>query len=271
MPELPEVETSVRALKGFQGKILKNISVTNPHLRWKLDTKNIHALENLVVEKIFRRAKCIVLEFSDFFHLLHLGMTGTLRIQEASSNRIEKHDHIVFHFQDKSIVFNDTRKFGYFKILSKEAYRDFDRQLGPEPLSASFSASYLQEKISKSNAAIKNLIMNQHVVVGVGNIYANEALFISNVHPMTSGNKLKNTEIDKLVKAIKQVLKKAIALGGTTLKDFYSPEGNKGYFKIKLKVYGNDNQPCPNCGKPISRIVVGQRASFLCNKCQKLR
>lgn len=271
MPELPEVETSVQVLKSFEGKILTHVSVVNPNLRWKLDARNIHALENLQIKKIFRRAKCIVLEFSNSFHLLHLGMTGTLRIQESGSNRIEKHDHIIFHFSKENIVFNDTRKFGYFKILTREAFSIFDNQLGPEPLLNSFNAKYLQTRVCNSSAAIKNLIMNQQIVVGVGNIYANEALFMSNIHPLTAGDKLTHADIERLVQAIKKVLKKAIALGGTTLRNFYSPEGNKGYFKIKLKVYGNQDLPCPNCGNLINRMVIGQRASFFCNQCQKVK
>lgn len=270
MPELPEVETSVRALKLFEGKVLKNISVANPKLRWKVDTKKISSIENLLVEKIFRRAKCIVMQFKNSFHVLHLGMTGTLRIQDVGSNRTEKHDHLIFHFHDKCFVFNDTRKFGYFKMLSSEEYEHFDCKLGPEPLSKNFNAKYLTDQIAKSAAAIKNLIMDQKVVVGVGNIYANEALFIAKIHPLTKGSNLNYDERKQLVAAIKRVLTKAIQLGGTTLKDFYTPEGNKGYFKIKLKVYGKTGSPCPNCNETISKIIVGQRASFLCSFCQKI-
>lgn len=270
MPELPEVETSVRALKPFEGKVLEKISILNPKLRWKVDTKKISSIENLLIENIFRRAKCIVMQFKNSFHVLHLGMTGTLRIQDAGNNRTEKHDHLIFHFHDKCFVFNDTRKFGYFKILNIEEYKNFDCKLGPEPLSKNFNAKYLEDQTTKSSAAIKNLIMDQKVVVGVGNIYANEALFTAKIHPLTKGSQLSHDERKQLVAAIKTVLTKAIALGGTTLKDFYTPEGNKGYFKIKLKVYGKAGAPCPNCNEIISKIIVGQRASFFCSSCQKI-
>ena len=269
MPELPEVETSVKAIQKFANQSLESIKIYNPNLRWKVDTAAFKKLYGLKVSKIDRRAKYILLHIEQSRILIHLGMTGTLRITDKKSNFYKKHDHIEFIFQNGKLIFNDPRRFGSIHHVSNPSSHFLLEKLGPEPLSNEFNGEYLFHKIKKSSSPIKNSLMNQQNVVGIGNIYANEILFDANIRPTRKSKTLKKKEYNEIVASSKKILKHAIEAGGTTLKDFHQPDGNKGYFKIDLAVYDRANKKCKKCKETsIKRIVQSQRATFYCRKCQ---
>ena len=269
MPELPEVETSVQAIQEFTNQNIESIEIYNPNLRWKVDCKSFKKLCGLKVNKISRRAKYILLHIDKSQILIHLGMTGTLRIAEKNSNFYKKHDHVEFIFQSGKLIFNDPRRFGSMHYITKPSSHFLLEKLGPEPLSEEFNGDYLFQKIKKSFSPIKNTLMNQHNVVGIGNIYANEILFDAKIRPTRKSKTITKKEHHRIAASTKKILKIAIKAGGTTLKDFYQPDGNKGYFKIDLAVYDRANEKCINCNKEsIKRIVQSQRATFYCRKCQ---
>ena len=269
MPELPEVETSVLAIQEFTNQNLESIEIYNPNLRWKVDIAAFKKLHGLKVSKINRRAKYILLHIEQSQILIHLGMTGTLRIAEKNSNFYKKHDHVEFIFQNGKLIFNDPRRFGSMHHVTEPSTHFLLQKLGPEPLSHEFNGEYLFQKIKKSLSPIKNALMDQKNVVGIGNIYANEILFDARIRPTRKSKTLKKKEYDEIAASTKKILKHAISAGGTTLQDFYQPDGNKGYFKIDLDVYDRANQKCRKCREElIKRIVQSQRATFYCRKCQ---
>ena len=269
MPELPEVETSVQAIQEFANQTLESIEIYNPSLRWKVDTTAFKKLHGLKVNKIDRRAKYILLHLEQSQIIIHLGMTGTLRIADKKSNFYKKHDHVEFTFQNRKLIFNDPRRFGSIHHATDPGTHFLLEKLGLEPLSKEFNGEYLFHKIKKSLSPIKNSLMNQQNVVGIGNIYANEILFDANIRPTRKSKTIKKKEYDEIVASTKKILKRAIEAGGTTLQDFYQPDGNKGYFKIDLAVYDRADKKCKKCKKElINRIVQSQRATFYCRKCQ---
>ena len=269
MPELPEVETSVQAIQEFTNQTIESIEIYNPNLRWEIDYKTFKRLEGLKVERISRRAKYILLHIGKPQILIHLGMTGTLRIADKKSNFYKKHDHVELIFQRGKLIFNDPRRFGSMHFIKEPDTHFLLKKLGPEPLSEEFNGEYLFQKIKKSLSPIKNALMNQHNVVGIGNIYANEILFDAKIRPTRKSKTLTKKEHHKIVASTKRILKIAIKAGGTTLQDFYQPDGNKGYFKIDLAVYDRANKKCKSCKKEsIKRIVQSQRETFYCRKCQ---
>ena len=269
MPELPEVETSVKAIQGFANQTIESIRIYNPNLRWKIDFEAFDKLQGLKVERISRRAKYILLHIGKPQILIHLGMTGTLRIADKKSNFYKKHDHVEFIFQRGKLIFNDPRRFGSMHFITEPSTHFLLKKLGPEPLSEEFNGEYLFQRIKKSLSPIKNTLMNQHNVVGIGNIYANEILFDAKIRPTRKSKTLTKKEHYKIVASTKRILKIAIKAGGTTLQDFYQPDGNKGYFKIDLTVYDRANKKCISCKQEsIKRIVQSQRATFYCRKCQ---
>ena len=268
MPELPEVETSVQAQE-FANQNIESIEIYNPNLRWKVDCNAFKNLSGLKVSKIDRRAKYILFHLNQSQILIHLGMTGTLRIAKKESNFYKKHDHVEFIFQRGKLIFNDPRRFGSMHFITEPSKHFLLEKLGPEPLSEEFNGEYLFQKIKKSLSPIKNSLMNQHNVVGIGNIYANEILFDAKIRPTRKSKTITKKEYNKIAASTKKILKVAIKAGGTTLKDFYQPDGNKGYFKIDLAVYDRANEKCINCKKElIKRIIQSQRATFYCRKCQ---
>ncbi len=267
MPELPEVETTVRAINKFENKNLIRIIIHNRNLRWKVD-KNIEKIQNEKIFKISRRAKYILIHFKDFYLMLHLGMSGNLRIQRNTDNYFKKHDHAEFIFKDEKVIFNDVRRFGSIHLTNDLNEHQLIKNLGVEPLSDQFDGNYLYEICKNSNLEIKKLLMDQRKIVGVGNIYASESLFLSKVSPEKISKKLPFENCLDLSNSIKKVLNKAIKMGGTTLKDFYSADGNQGYFKIKLNVYGRDGEVCNSCNNIIIKKIIGQRSTFMCPKCQ---
>jgi formamidopyrimidine-DNA glycosylase len=269
MPELPEVETSVQAIQEFANQNIESIEIYNPNLRWKVDCNTFKNLSGLKVSKIDRRAKYILFHLNQSQILIHLGMTGTLRIAKKESNFYKKHDHVEFIFQKGKLIFNDPRRFGSIHFITEPSNHFLLEKLGPEPLSEEFNGEYLFQKIKKSLSPIKNSLMNQHNVVGIGNIYANEILFDAKIRPTRKSKTITKKEYNKIAASTKKILKVAIKAGGTTLKDFYQPDGNKGYFKIDLAVYDRANEKCKNCKKElIKRIIQSQRATFYCRKCQ---
>jgi len=268
MPELPEVETTVRAINKFEKRVLKKVLVHNRNLRWQVDENIEEYAKNQLINKITRRAKYILIFLNNGCLMIHLGMSGTLRIQNINNNYFKKHDHIEFNFQNEKLIFNDPRRFGSLHFANNPNDHKLIKDLGIEPLSKSFNAKYLYSNCKKSNLSIKKLIMDQKRVVGVGNIYASESLFLSKINPNKLSSKVSETDCKKLVTSIKKILRTAIKSGGTTLQDFYSADGNKGYFKIKLNVYGRDGKKCKKCDQNIKKTVIGQRATFFCDNCQ---
>ena len=269
MPELPEVETSVQAIQEFANQSLESIEIYNPNLRWKVDTAAFKKLHGFKVSKIDRRAKYIILHIEQSQILIHLGMTGTLRIADKKSNFYKKHDHIELIFQNGRLIFNDPRRFGSMHYITEPSTHFLLEKLGPEPLSKEFNGEYLFHKIKKSLSPVKNSLMKQQNVVGIGNIYANEILFDAKIRPTRKSNTLTKKECEEIAVSSKKILKHAIKAGGTTLQDFYKPDGNKGYFTIDLTVYDRANKKCKKCKKEsIKRIVQSQRATFYCRKCQ---
>ena len=269
MPELPEVETSVQAIQEFAGQKIESIKINNPNLRWKIDASAFTKLKNQRVRTIDRRAKYILFNLEQHIVLIHLGMTGTLRIAEKNSNFYKKHDHVEFIFLNNKLVFNDPRRFGSMHIISDPNQHFLLKKLGVEPLSKEFSGEYLFQRIKKSLSPIKSALMNQKHVVGIGNIYASEILFDAKIRPTRKSRTLTKKEMDRITTSSKKILNKAIEAGGTTLQDFYQPDGNKGYFKIDLAVYDRANKNCLSCKKErIKKIVQSQRATYFCRNCQ---
>tara|TARA_B100000925_G_C21955531_1_gene451017 strand:- start:482 stop:1291 length:810 start_codon:yes stop_codon:yes gene_type:complete len=268
MPELPEVETTVRAINAFENSILEKIVIHNRNLRWKVNKEIEKLTTNRKIYKISRRAKYIIIKLDAYYLMLHLGMSGKLRVQDKKDNFFKKHDHIEFIFKDKKIIFNDVRRFGSLHITKNINEHPLISNLGIEPLSKSFNKEYLHALCINSKLNIKKLIMDQKKVVGVGNIYASESLFLSSINPLRPAMEINLSECNDIIKAIKKVLKQAIKMGGTTLKDFYSADGSKGYFKLELNVYGLEDKPCKKCNHKIKRIIIGQRSTFFCEMCQ---
>ena len=268
MPELPEVETTLRAIKKFQGQNLANIKVHNRNLRWAVAKDLEKNSKNQKLIGLHRRAKYIIFELENTYLLLHLGMSGSLRISKSEDNYFLKHDHIEFIFDNEKIVYNDPRRFGSLHIAKDINNHKLISGLGPEPLSENFNGAYLLDCCKRSKTNIKSLIMNQKNVVGIGNIYASESLYLSRVNPQKESQKLDIEECKRIVSSSKKVLIEAIKVGGTTLKDFYSADGSAGYFKIKLNVYGRNGQKCKNCEEEILKVTINQRATFYCPNCQ---
>tara|TARA_Y100001935_G_C17235200_1_gene472612 strand:- start:249 stop:1058 length:810 start_codon:yes stop_codon:yes gene_type:complete len=268
MPELPEVETTVRAINAFENSILEKIVIHNRNLRWKVNKEIEKLTTNRKIYKISRRAKYIIIKLDAYYLMLHLGMSGKLRVQDKKDNFFKKHDHIEFIFKDKKIIFNDVRRFGSLHITKNINEHPLISNLGIEPLSKSFNKEYLHALCINSKLNIKKLIMDQKKVVGVGNIYASESLFLSSINPLRPAMEINLSECNDITKAIKKVLKQAIKMGGTTLKDFYSADGSKGYFKLELNVYGLEDKPCKKCNHKIKRVIIGQRSTFFCEMCQ---
>ena len=224
----------------------------------------------LFLDANFLRFAAFSLKLFSTAFLAHSSLVaGTLRIADKKSNFYKKHDHIELIFQNGKLIFNDPRRFGSMHLVTEPSTHFLLEKLGPEPLSKEFNGEYLFHKIKKSLSPIKNSLMNQQNVVGIGNIYANEILFDANIRPTRKSKTLKKKEYNAIAKSAKKILKHAIKAGGTTLQDFYKPDGNKGYFKIDLAVYDRADKKCKKCKKEsIKRIVQSQRATFYCRTCQ---
>jgi formamidopyrimidine-DNA glycosylase len=271
MPELPEVETTRRGIEPhLLGRRVSAVIVRQPRLRWPIAPELPDLLKGRKVLEIGRRGKYLLLRFSHGHLLVHLGMSGSLRILEADTPP-RKHDHFDLRLSGgRCLRLRDPRRFGAVLWTDRPpAEHPLLASLGPEPLSDAFDAAHLHRHGSARRSAVKNLIMDSRVVVGVGNIYASEALFRAGIHPSRASNRISLTRYRTLVEAIRAVLAEAIAQGGTTLRDFQQEDGRPGYFAQQLQVYGRAESPCPVCGEPIRSRVIGQRSSYFCRHCQR--
>jgi formamidopyrimidine-DNA glycosylase len=270
MPELPEVETTRRGiLPALQGQTLQSIIVRNPRLRWPVPADLEAQLAGKRLLDIRRRGKYLLFDFGDVIQLVHLGMSGSLRFVESDEPAL-LHDHVDWHFNAGTILrLRDPRRFGTVLLTRDGSSHPLLAQLGPEPLTAEFDAAYLYSRCRGRSAAIKQVIMDAHTVVGVGNIYASESLFHAGIRPATAARRLTRPACARLVDAIKRVLEAAIDAGGSSLRDYVHSSGELGYFQLATRVYDREGLPCKVCGTPVRRIVQGQRASFYCPVCQR--
>jgi formamidopyrimidine-DNA glycosylase len=272
MPELPEVETTRRGIEPFvTGVRIEEVIIRRHDLRQPV-SENIMEVEGCVIRGVTRRSKYLLLKIDDASTILiHLGMSGSLRVIDPADTW-KKHDHVGITLGNgRQLRFHDPRRFGLVLRLmeSDPMSHALLKSLGPEPLGDDFSASYLKTACVKRSAAIKLVIMDAKVVVGVGNIYASEALFRAGIRPQTSANKLSKPRLAKLVDSIREVLTASILEGGTTLRDFLNSDGEPGYFKQRLFVYERKGEPCRVCGMPIRHAVLGQRSTYWCPGCQR--
>ena len=271
MPELPEVETVRRGIAPLvAGVEISDVVCRVPKLRWPLSPQLSELLAGLRIESVERRAKYLLFRLQRGTLIVHLGMSGVLRVVNIDTP-LAKHDHVDIVLVDgRCLRLNDSRRFG--AVLFTEAPIEdhpLFSSLGPEPLSEDFFGEDLYRRSRRSTGAIKTFIMNQKIVVGVGNIYACEVLFRSGILPTRSAAAISNIRYRKLVDAIKQILTEAISQGGTTIRDFTSSEGKPGYFKQSLNVYGRAGLPCNVCGGEIKNDKVAGRATFYCPNCQR--
>ena len=287
MPELPEVEIVKQSLKRkIKDKKIIKVVVRNRNLRFKLQSNFEKILTNRIVNKISRISKYLILIFDNHkYCIIHLGMSGTVHlINKSKKTKItnlsfykskilpKKHNHIEIIFSKFKIIYNDPRRFGFFKILNnKHEFKSYFNKLGPEALNVDFNIRYLKKNLKNKKKNIKNLLLDQKFVSGIGNIYANEILFYSKINPKKNSLKINYKEINELVKFSKKVLNLAIKFGGSSIKDFKNTKGSMGEFQKKFKVYEKDNEKCPRkkCSGKIIKIFISNRSTFFCNFCQK--
>jgi formamidopyrimidine-DNA glycosylase len=271
MPELPEVETTRRGIaRALTGRRVDAFVVRERRLRWPIAAEIEAKLCGTVVRGVGRRAKYILLEFDAGTVIVHLGMSGSLRILEVAAPP-RPHDHWDLCLADGAILrFHDPRRFGSLHWTESDpALHPLLARLAPEPLSDAFDGAYLHRATRKRRVAIKHLIMNSQLVVGVGNIYASEALFRAGLSPHRAAGRLSRAQVDALVQAIRDVLAEAIGIGGTTLRDYVNAAGLPGYFRQRLNVYERTAEPCRRCGTPIKHRQQGQRSTYWCPRCQR--
>jgi formamidopyrimidine-DNA glycosylase len=270
MPELPEVETTRRGLeRAIVGRTIASLEIRERRLRWPVGKKIAAELEGRRIDAIERRGKYLLVNVEHGALLVHLGMSGSLRYLQ-SPDAPSRHDHVDLCFVGGGCVrFNDPRRFGSLHFATDPPRHPLLRNLGPEPLGPAFTADYLRATCRGRRVAIKLHLMNSKIVVGVGNIYANEALFRARIHPARPAGRISRERLALLVDRVRDVLGLAVERGGTTLRDYVSTEGKPGYFKLELDVYDREGMPCKSCGAPIRRAVLGQRAAFFCARCQR--
>jgi formamidopyrimidine-DNA glycosylase len=271
MPELPEVETTLRGLAPhLTGQIVADIIIRNPQLRWPIPPNLPALLSGKTIRSLQRRAKYLLISFDHGTLILHLGMSGSLRILTATTPP-DKHEHFDLVLSNGiTMRLRDPRRFGAVLWHGGELNQHpLFANLGPEPLQEHFNSRHLYLTTRNRSAAIKQVIMDNHVVVGVGNIYANEALFRAGIKPQLSAKRLSRVRCEKLVAEIRATLTEAIQLGGSSLRDYVDSDGKQGYFQQHYWVYGRTNEACRKCGTPIKLIKQGQRSSFYCPACQR--
>jgi formamidopyrimidine-DNA glycosylase len=272
MPELPEVETTRRGLEPHVvGRRIRDVVVRNPNLRWPVPRDLARRLRGEEVRGVRRRGKYLLFDFREGHLLVHLGMSGRLTlVPEGEPAR--KHDHVDLRFEGaRALRLTDPRRFGAMlwvggKTPERHALL---RHLGLEPLEREFTGKALHERSRGRKVAVKLFLMNAHVVTGVGNIYANEALFRAGVHPLRPAGRISRERWDRIADAVRATLTRAVEKGGTTLRDFASAEGRPGYFLAECAVYGREGKPCRKCATPIKAIRQGQRSTFYCPRCQR--
>ena len=287
MPELPEVEIVKRSLKNkINHKKIKKIIITNRNLRFKVEKNFENLLEGRSITSVSRFSKYIILTLDNHnYCLIHLGMSGTLHLIKYkkkkgitnlsfyhSKNLPKKHNHIKIKFSNFTIVYNDPRRFGFFKLLnSKKEVKEYFKRFGPEATSSRFNFKYIKRRLINKKKNIKNLLLDQNFVSGIGNIYANEILFHSKISPFKLVKNLSNKEISKLAKYSKLILNLSIKFGGSSIRDFKNAKGISGLFQNNFKAYNRENKNCvrKNCKGKIIKSFISNRSSFFCKFCQK--
>ena len=287
MPELPEVEIVKQSLaKKIEQKKIKKVIIKNRNLRFKIPQKFEELIQNKIIKKVTRFSKYLILNFSDgSFCLIHLGMSGTIHLIEKnnlnkftntsfynSSSLPKKHNHVEIHFKDLKVIYNDPRRFGFFKFIeNKEALIERFNHLGPEPFLKNFDLKYLIKYFLNKKKDIKSFLIDQKFVSGIGNIYASEILFLSKINPTTYAMKLSKGDCKKIIYFSKSVLNKAIKKGGSSIRDFKNISGENGNFQKEFRVYQRENLNClrNKCNGKIKKIFISNRSTFFCNTCQK--
>ena len=287
MPELPEVEIVRQSLlKNIKGKKINKVLVRNRNLRFKLETSFEKKLKNKMILNIKRFSKYLIIELENkSFCIVHLGMSGTIHIIKNkkddlptntsfynSPNLPKNHNHVEFCFKNMKLIYNDPRRFGYFQFFNdfnglKKKFKNF----GPEPFNKKFNFKYLINHFKKKDKNIKNFLLDQNFVSGIGNIYSNEILFYCKINPLKPAKKINNENIHNISKYSKLVLNLAIKYGGSSIRDFKNTKGVSGSFQNEFKVYDREKKNCPrkNCRSKISKIFISKRSTFFCKSCQK--
>ncbi len=271
MPELPEVETTRRGiLPHARHEIVQSVEVRDRRLRWPIPEELTRFLPGARIDEIQRRGKYLLFRTDTGTLIAHLGMSGSLRVLTGDEPP-QKHDHVDIVLESGKVLrYNDPRRFGCMLwTLADPAEHELLRHLGPEPLEGDFDADYLYRLSRGRKAAVKTFIMDSRIVVGVGNIYANEALFLAGIRPGRAAGRVTRPGYERLVEAIKQVLAAAVTQGGTTLRDFVGGDGKPGYFRQQLNVYDHGGEPCPACGAELRETRLGQRSTVYCRECQR--
>jgi formamidopyrimidine-DNA glycosylase len=270
MPELPEVETTRRGLAPhLEGRRITGVTLRRPNLRWTIPPEVGDCLPGQRIQAVRRRAKYLLLDTAVGSALLHLGMSGSLRVLPAATT-VGPHDHVDLALEGARVLrFTDPRRFGSLLWQPPGTTHELLRDLGPEPLSEAFDGDYLFARSRGRSAPVKSFLMDQRIVVGVGNIYAAEALFGAGISPLRAAGKVSRERYARLAGEVKSVLAYAIERGGTTLRDFINPDGEPGYFELELSAYGRGGEPCPRCGRALKQASIGQRATVWCGHCQR--
>jgi len=269
MPELPEVETTRRGIAPHAlGQTVRAVVARHPRLRWPVPRSLARALPGQTLRGLARRGKYLLFGFDTGTLIVHLGMSGSLRVTEADAPP-GKFDHVDIVFANGACLrLRDPRRFGAVLWSDDPVRHPLLRDLGPEPLEASFSAAYLFARTRGRTRAIRDVLLDGRIVAGVGNIYANEALFAAGIRPTRAAGRLGRADCDRLVKALRATLKRALRAGGTTLRDFRGGNDEPGYFQLRLRVYGREGRPCPRCRTSVRALRLGQRSAFFCPRCQ---
>lgn len=271
MPELPEIETIRRGLEPhLLGRCFQSVEIRQPRLRWPVSEELAKRLPGAPIAGLKRRGKYLLLETESGTLIIHLGMSGSLRLVPCELP-LRPHDHAAFTLDTgQRLIYHDPRRFGALVWTADPwAAHPLLRHLGVEPFDPLFTGGLLYRISRGHRQTVKSLVMDQRIVVGIGNIYANEALFRAGIHPARQAGQITKMRYQKLVESIRHTLASAIDRGGTTLRDFSDITGQPGYFQLALQVYAREEQPCPLCATPIRRIVLGQRATYYCPRCQK--
>jgi len=270
MPELPEVETSKRGIAPWiEDQDVSNVVVRQQNLRWPVAAEIERLLPGQRIRSLSRRAKYLLIGTDAGTAMLHLGMSGSLRVIDIGTPA-GVHDHVDIELASgKALRFRDPRRFGSLLWAEEPHEHPLLRNLGPEPLDDAFNGEYLRKTARGRRVSIKQFLMNGSVVVGVGNIYASESLFVAAIHPKRQAGRISLIRMESLADAVKMVLSNAIDAGGTTLRDYYDGDGEPGHFQQQLEVYGRDDEPCLRCQRLISAVVQGQRRTYYCKNCQR--
>jgi formamidopyrimidine-DNA glycosylase len=274
MPELPEVETVCRALsKVIKNSTIKKIEFYRKDLRWQVKDNLEVSLKNNIFIDPYRRGKYILIPTNtDKIFLIHLGMSGQIRIKKKDI--VQKHDHMRMIVENNNkhfvVTYNDSRRFGYIDLFKKKELREHFllSKIGVEPLGRELTTEYLQNNFKKRVINIKNALIDQKIIAGIGNIYASEILYKAKINPLRKVNSLSQNDLNSIITFTKIILKKSIDVGGTTIRDHMQPDGSLGYFKQKLQVYGKVNEKCKTCNSFIVKEVISNRSTFICKHCQ---